>query len=58
LLGATETAGVFVASGHFRNGILLAPLTARIMADLVEGKPLPVDISSFSPMRFASRQRA
>jgi glycine oxidase len=52
LLGATETPGVLVASGHFRNGILLAPLTALIMADLIEGKPSPVDISAFSPLRF------
>jgi glycine oxidase len=58
LLGATETPGVFIASGHFRNGILLAPLTARIVADLVEGKPSSVDISSFSPLRFAVGQRA
>jgi glycine oxidase len=57
LLGATETEGVFVASGHFRNGILLAPLTARIMADLVEEKPLLVDISAFSPSRFAAAAR-
>src|SRR5258708_33217833 len=33
LLGETDTPGVFVATGHFRNGILLAPLTARIMAE-------------------------
>ncbi len=53
LLGETETPGVFVASGHFRNGILLAPITARILADLVTGKPSPLDISLFSPSRFA-----
>jgi glycine oxidase len=58
LLGPTEAPGVFVASGHFRNGILLAPLTARIMADLVAGNPSRVDISPFSPLRFASRQSA
>ena len=56
LLGATETPGIFIASGHFRNGILLAPVTARIMADLVTGKPAPMDISAFSPLRFATRQ--
>lgn len=35
LLGQTRLDGVFVASGHFRNGILLAPITAQIMADLI-----------------------
>ncbi len=57
LLGETETPGVFIASGHFRNGILLAPVTARIMADLVMGRPSPHDVSAFSPLRFAAAQR-
>jgi len=39
LLGETRTPGLFVASGHYRNGILLAPITAHIMADtIVDGK--------------------
>jgi glycine oxidase len=54
LMGATETPGLFIASGHFRNGILLAPATARIMADLVMAKPATIDISAFSPLRFAT----
>ncbi len=53
ILGPTDVPGTFVASGHFRNGILLAPMTARIMADLIEGRTLPFDISSFSPARFS-----
>jgi glycine oxidase len=53
LLGEIER-GIFVASGHFRNGILLAPMTARIMADLVMDQPAEVDISHFSPFRFAT----
>ena len=56
LLGETDTPGVFIATGHFRNGILLAPLTARIMADLVTGKTAPLEISAFSPGRFAEAQ--
>ena len=35
LLGETRLKGLFVASGHYRNGILLAPLTAKIMARLI-----------------------
>jgi len=54
ILGPTETPGVFIANGHFRNGILLAPITAKIMADLVEGRPSPLDIGSFAPSRFHS----
>jgi len=53
LLGQTEL-GLFLASGHFRNGILLAPITARIMAALVMERPAGIDISAFSPARFAN----
>ena len=52
ILGATETPGVLIASGHFRNGILLAPITAKIMANLIEGRPSPLDIAAFAPSRF------
>src|SRR6202040_1293686 len=37
ILGATATPGYYVATGHFRDGILLAPITARIMADVIDG---------------------
>jgi glycine oxidase len=52
-LGKTEVQGVFTASGHYRNGILLAPVTARIMANLCTGRAAGLDISAFSPLRFA-----
>jgi glycine oxidase len=45
--------GLVFAAGHYRNGILLAPLTARLVTDLVmrTGRR---DLSAFSPERFAS----
>lgn len=58
LLGATEARGIFVATGHFRNGILLAPATAEVIADLVTGKRPEWDISAFSPLRFSPAQDA
>lgn len=54
IIGPTEAPGIFVAGGHFRNGILLAPITAKIMADLVEGRPSPLNIGAFAPSRFRS----
>lgn len=53
LLGPTAIEGYFVALGHFRNGILLAPITAEILTGwLVGGKsPLPTD--ALLPRRFA-----
>ena len=54
MLGAGLRAGHFIATGHYRNGILLAPATAVVMADLIEGKPPTVNLSAFSPLRFHS----
>jgi glycine oxidase len=52
LLGALSL-NEFVATGHFRNGILLAPGTAHVLADLIEGKQPPLALAPFSPHRFA-----
>jgi glycine oxidase len=41
--------GLVHASGHYRNGILLAPLTARIVAELVLGRPTGHDLKPFLP---------
>lgn len=50
--------GLWVATGHFRDGILLTPITAQLMADLVTGRPVSVarglDLSAFSPTRQVS----
>ncbi|MCR9270084.1 MAG: FAD-dependent oxidoreductase [Hyphomonadaceae bacterium] len=49
LLGETRVPGLFVAAGHYRNGILLAPITAQIMADLILDQN-PSELSqAFSP---------
>lgn len=53
ILGATDTPGYFVATGHFRNGILLAPVTAEAMAELITGSKCSYDLSAFSPSRFS-----
>lgn len=44
--------GVFYATGHYRNGILLAPVTADLTADAVLGLPAKVDVRAFSAARF------
>jgi len=55
ILGETETPGYFVATGHFRDGILLAPITAQIMANVITGCEPGYDLTAFAPHRFASR---
>jgi glycine oxidase len=52
ILGATDTSGYYVATGHFRDGILLAPITARLMAQVIAGKNPDHDLDAFSPHRF------
>jgi len=53
ILGPTATPGYYVATGHFRDGILLAPITAQIMADVITGTGCPYDLTPFSPDRFS-----
>jgi glycine oxidase len=52
ILGATLTPGYYIATGHFRDGILLAPITAQVMADAITDKKASYDLDAFSPSRF------
>jgi glycine oxidase len=52
VLGASPIRGLFFATGHYRNGILLAPITARLIAGLICGERTP-DLSAFSIERFS-----
>lgn len=57
-LGPTSVPGLVVATGHFRNGILLTPITADAIATyLTEGREDP-RIRSFTPLRFESERAA
>ena len=50
LLGSPGVAHLYLASGHYRTGILLAPITAEIVSALVLGAP-PLPIDAFNPQR-------
>jgi glycine oxidase len=52
VLGLTPVRGLVLATGHFRNGILLAPVTAEAIASLVATGASEVDLSPFSVTRF------
>ena len=56
ILGATATTGYYVATGHFRDGILLAPITAQVMAEVITGSNCKYDLEPFSPARFSNWQ--
>jgi D-amino-acid dehydrogenase len=49
---ASRCRNVFYAFGHGHLGLTQAAATARLIADLVSGKPSAVDLSPFSPQRF------
>ena len=51
LLGASGPDGLLWACGHYRDGILLAPLTAEVITALACGEPAPVPIEPFAPLR-------
>ena len=53
ILGSTP--GYFVATGHFRDGILLAPVTAKIMGAIVTGQVPQFELAGFSPARSSLR---
>jgi glycine oxidase len=56
LIGASVVDRLTVATGHYRNGILLTPITAEAVADLVGGTEAPPEISACDPRRFAAEQ--
>jgi glycine oxidase len=53
MIGPGALDGLIVATGHYRNGILLAPLTADAVADLCTGRPPGTDLTACDPRRFA-----
>ena len=53
VIGASSRVpGVYYATGHYRNGVLLAPVTAVLLADLVLGQGADPALAPFRPDRF------
>jgi glycine oxidase len=52
ILGATALRGYFAATGHYRDGIMLAPATADAMSQLITDGATNLDLAPFSPLRF------
>jgi glycine oxidase len=54
LIGETEVEGLLVDVGHYRNGVLLAPVTADALAEHLATGITPERVAGFSPQRFAA----
>ena len=52
ILGPTDVEGLLMATGHFRSGILLMPITARLIREWITEQRVTADWDRFSPLRF------
>ena len=52
ILGPVEVDGLVFATGHYRNGILLAPITAKLIGEWIAERRISMDWEAFSPLRF------
>jgi glycine oxidase len=52
ILGPTDVDGLLIATGHFRSGILLTPITAKLIREWITLKSVTTDWDRFTPLRF------
>jgi glycine oxidase len=57
ILGPTEMDGLLIATGHFRSGILLTPVTARLIREWITEQSVTMDWERFSPLRFVEARK-
>ncbi len=58
IIGKASIEGLLVATGHYRNGVLLAPATAGIIRDLIVRGKTELNIEAFSTLRFSTERAA
>ncbi|WP_159062376.1 FAD-dependent oxidoreductase, partial [Streptomyces caniscabiei] len=52
LLGPSGLDGLLLATGHYRNGVLLTPVTGDVLAEVLATGELPAEARAFTPLRF------
>jgi glycine oxidase len=52
IIGPTDVEGLLIATGHFRSGVLLAPITAQLIREWITTRKVSLDWERVSPMRF------
>jgi glycine oxidase len=57
IIGPTDVEGLVIATGHFRSGVLLTPITARLVRQWITERNVGLDWERLSPMRFIEARR-
>lgn len=57
ILGPTDLQGLIIATGHFRSGVLLTPITAKLIREWIISGNVSEDCDRFSPLRFVNAQK-
>jgi len=57
ILGPTDLQGLVIATGHFRSGVLLTPITAKLVREWITTGNVSADWERFSPLRFAAAHK-
>jgi len=57
ILGSTDLQGLVIATGHFRSGVLLTPITAKLVREWITHGNVSLDWERFSPLRFAPAEK-
>ena len=57
IVGPTDLEGLLMATGHFRSGVMLTPITARLIREWITEQRGSVDWERLSPMRFAAARK-
>jgi glycine oxidase len=57
ILGPTDIGSLLIATGHFRSGILLTPITAQLIREFVTQQRVSIDWERFSPLRFVEARK-
>jgi glycine oxidase len=52
ILGPTDIEGLLMATGHYRSGILLAPVTAKVVREWISKGQVALEVKAFSALRF------
>jgi glycine oxidase len=58
ILGPTDVDGLLMATGHFRSGVLLTPITARLVREWITLQRVSMDWDRFSPLRFVQERQS